>query len=217
MPIIAPSMLSADFMKLGSEIDMINESEADWFHLDVMDGIFVPNISYGMPIIAQMRKRAKKTFDVHLMVVEPQRYLEDFKKAGADSLTVHYETGYHIHRTLTSIRALGMKAGVAINPHTPVAMVQDIIHEIDLLLVMSINPGFGGQQFLPLTYNKIREARALINKAGSNTLIEIDGGVTFDNAAEIIAAGADVLVAGNTVFSHPDPVAAIKRLKQAGK
>ena len=210
-------MLSADFMKLGSEIDMINESEADWFHLDVMDGIFVPNISYGMPIIAQMRKRAKKTFDVHLMVVEPQRYLEDFKKAGADSLTVHYETGYHIHRTLTSIRALGMKAGVAINPHTPVAMVQDIIHEIDLLLVMSINPGFGGQQFLPLTYNKIREARALINKAGSNTLIEIDGGVTFDNAAEIIAAGADVLVAGNTVFSHPDPVAAIKRLKQAGK
>jgi len=217
MPIIAPSMLSADFMKLGSEIDMINESEADWFHLDVMDGIFVPNISYGMPIIAQMRKRAKKTFDVHLMVVEPQRYLEDFKKAGADSLTVHYETGYHIHRTLTSIRALGMKAGLAINPHTPVAMVQDIIHEIDLLLVMSINPGFGGQQFLPLTYNKIREARALINKAGSNTLIEIDGGVTFDNAAEIIAAGADVLVAGNTVFSHPDPVAAIKRLKQAGK
>jgi len=210
-------MLSADFMKLGSEIDMINESEADWFHLDVMDGIFVPNISYGMPIIAQMRKRAKKTFDVHLMVVEPQRYLEDFKKAGADSLTVHYETGYHIHRTLTSIRALGMKAGLAINPHTPVAMVQDIIHEIDLLLVMSINPGFGGQQFLPLTYNKIREARALINKAGSNTLIEIDGGVTFDNAAEIIAAGADVLVAGNTVFSHPDPVAAIKRLKQAGK
>jgi len=217
MPIIAPSMLSADFMKLGSEIDMINESEADWFHLDVMDGIFVPNISYGMPIIAQMRKRAKKTFDVHLMVVEPQRYLEDFKKAGADSLTVHYETGYHIHRTLTSIRALGMKAGLAINPHTPVAMVQDIIHEIDLLLVMSINPGFGGQQFLPLTYNKIREARALINKAGSNTLIEIDGGVTFDNAAEIIAAGADVLVAGNTVFSHPDPIAAIKRLKQAGK
>ena len=210
-------MLSADFMKLGSEIDMINESEADWFHLDVMDGIFVPNISYGMPIIAQMRKRAKKTFDVHLMVVEPQRYLEDFKKAGADSLTVHYETGYHIHRTLTSIRALGMKAGLAINPHTPVAMVQDIIHEIDLLLVMSINPGFGGQQFLPLTYNKIREARALINKAGSNTLIEIDGGVTFDNAAEIIAAGADVLVAGNTVFSHPDPIAAIKRLKQAGK
>ena len=214
-PIIAPSMLSADFLKLGAEIDMINESEADWFHLDVMDGLFVPNISYGMPIIAQMKKQAKKTFDVHLMVVEPQRYLEDFKKAGADSLTIHYETGYHIHRTLTSIRALGMKAGLAINPHTPVEMVQDIIHEIDLLLVMSINPGFGGQQFLPLTYHKIRQAKELIIKAGSDTLIEIDGGVTLENAAEIIAAGADVLVAGNTVFSSPDPKETIKRLKLA--
>src|SRR3954471_22501844 len=170
-PIIAPSMLSADFLKLGDEIDMINQSEADWFHLDVMDGRFVPNISYGMPIISQMKKRAKKTFDVHLMVVEPQRYLEDFKKAGSDYLTVHYETGYHLHRTLTSIRALGMKAGLSINPHTPVAMVQDIIGEIDLLLVMSINPGFGGQKFLPLTYNKIRQAKEMINKAGSNTLI----------------------------------------------
>jgi len=210
-------MLSADFLKLGAEIDMINESEADWFHLDVMDGIFVPNISYGMPIIAQMKKTAKKTFDVHLMVVEPQRYLEDFKKAGADSLTVHYETGYHIHRTLTSIRALGMKAGLAINPHTPVEMVQDIIQEIDVLLVMSINPGFGGQKFLPLTYNKIRQAKELITRSGANTLIEIDGGVTLENAADIIAAGADVLVAGNTVFSAADPKDMIKRLKQAGK
>ena len=217
MPIIAPSMLSADFLNLGAEIDMINESEADWFHLDVMDGKFVPNISYGMPIIAQMKKRAKKTFDVHLMVVEPERYLEDFKKAGADYLTVHYETGYHLHRTLTSIRALGMKAGLSINPHTPVEMVQDIIHEIDLLLVMSINPGFGGQKFLPLTYNKIRQAKELINKAGSNTLIEIDGGVTLDNAGDIIAAGADVLVAGNTVFAAADPKEMIKKLKQAGK
>jgi ribulose-phosphate 3-epimerase len=169
MPIIAPSMLSADFLKLGEEIDMINNSEADWFHLDVMDGHFVPNISYGMPIIAQMKKRAKKTFDVHLMITEPQRYLEEFKNAGADYLTVHYETGYHLHRTLTSIRALGMKAGLAINPHTPVEMVQDIINEIDLLLVMSINPGFGGQKFLPLTYNKIRQAKELINRAGSGT------------------------------------------------
>ncbi len=210
-------MLSADFLNLGRDIDMINDSEADWFHLDVMDGKFVPNISYGMPIIAQMKKRAKKTFDVHLMVVEPERYLEDFKKAGADYLTVHYETGYHLHRTLTSIRALGMKAGLSINPHTPVSMVQDIIHEIDLLLVMSINPGFGGQKFLPLTYNKIRQAKEMITKAGSNTLIEIDGGVTLENAGDIIAAGADVLVAGNTVFSAPDPVDMIKRLKQIGK
>ncbi len=217
MPIIAPSMLSADFLKLGEEIDMINESEADWFHLDVMDGRFVPNISYGMPIIAQMKKRAKKTFDVHLMVEDPERYLEDFKKAGADYLTVHYETGYHLHRTLTSIRALGMKAGLSINPHTPVEMVQDIIHEIDLLLVMSINPGFGGQKFLPLTYNKLHKAKELIKQAGASTLIEIDGGVTLENAADIVAAGADVLVAGNTVFSAPDPKDMIKRLKQAGK
>lgn len=217
MPLIAPSMLSADFLKLGAEIDMINSSEADWFHLDVMDGLFVPNISYGMPIIAQMKKRTTKICDVHLMVVEPQRYLEDFKKAGADYLTVHYETGYHLHRTLTSIRALGMKAGLAINPHTPVAMVRDIIHEVDLLLVMSINPGFGGQQFLPLTYSKIKEARALIDAAGSNTLIEIDGGVTLENAASIIEAGADVLVAGNTVFASADPADTIRQLKHTGK
>jgi ribulose-phosphate 3-epimerase len=210
-------MLSADFLKLGAEIEMIDKSEADWFHLDVMDGMFVPNISYGMPIISQMRKQSKKVFDVHLMVVEPQRYLEDFKNAGADYLTVHYETGYHLHRTLTSIRALGMKAGLAINPHTPVAMVADIIHEIDLLLVMSINPGFGGQKFLPLTYNKIREAKQLISNAGASTLIEIDGGVTLENAADIIAAGADVLVAGNTVFASPDPQETIKKLKQVGK
>ncbi len=217
MPIIAPSMLSADFLNLGADIDMINESEADWFHLDVMDGRFVPNISYGMPIIAQMKKRATKTFDVHLMVVDPERYLEDFKKAGADYLTVHFETGYHLHRTLTSIRALGMKSGLAINPHTPVEMVRDIIHDIDLLLVMSINPGFGGQKFLPLTYRKIREAKAMISEAGASTLIEIDGGVTLENAGDIITAGADVLVAGNTVFASPDPKEMIKRLKAIGK
>jgi ribulose-phosphate 3-epimerase len=210
-------MLSADFLKLGEEIAMINNSEADWYHLDVMDGKFVPNISYGMPIIAQMKKAATKTFDVHLMIEQPERYLEDFKKAGADYLTVHYETGYHLHRTLTSIRALGMKAGVSINPHTPVEMVKDIIHEIDLLLVMSINPGFGGQKFLPLTYEKIRKAKAMITEAGSNTLIEIDGGVTLENAADIVAAGADVLVAGNTVFASANPAETIKRLKQVGK
>lgn len=217
MPLIAPSMLSADFLNLGRDIEMVNNSEADWFHLDVMDGRFVPNISYGMPIIAQMKKLGKKTFDVHLMIEEPERYLEDFKKAGADYLTVHYETGYHIHRTLTSIKALGMKSGLSINPHTPVSMVQDIIGEIDLLLIMSINPGFGGQKFLPLTYKKIREARDLINTAKASTLIEIDGGVTLENAADIVAAGADVLVAGNTVFSAPNPAAMIKKLKEAIK
>jgi len=210
-------MLSADFLNLGRDIEMVNNSEADWFHLDVMDGRFVPNISYGMPIIAQMKKLGKKTFDVHLMIEDPERYLEDFKKAGADYLTVHYETGYHIHRTLTSIKALGMKAGLSINPHTPVSMVQDIIGEIDLLLIMSINPGFGGQKFLPLTYKKIREAKDLINTAKAGTLIEIDGGVTLENAADIVAAGADVLVAGNTVFSAPDPAAMIKKLKEAIK
>jgi ribulose-phosphate 3-epimerase len=209
-------MLSADFLKLGAEIEMINNSEADWFHLDVMDGQFVPNISYGMPIIAQMKKVATKTFDVHLMIEHPERYLEDFKKAGADYLTVHYETGYHLHRTLTSIRALGMKAGLSINPHTPVDMVADIIHEIDLLLVMSINPGFGGQKFLPLTYNKIRRAKEMITAAGANTLIEIDGGVTLENAGDILAAGADVLVAGNTVFAAANPSAMIAQLKRAG-
>jgi ribulose-phosphate 3-epimerase len=210
-------MLSADFLKLGAEIEMINNSEADWFHLDVMDGQFVPNISYGMPIIAQMKKVATKTFDVHLMIEHPERYLEDFKKAGADYLTVHYETGYHLHRTLTSIRTLGMKAGLSINPHTPVDMVADIIHEIDLLLVMSINPGFGGQKFLPLTYNKIRRAKEIITAAGANTLIEIDGGVTLENAGDILAAGADVLVAGNTVFAAANPTAMIAQLKRAGK
>jgi ribulose-phosphate 3-epimerase len=217
MAIIAPSMLSANFLKLEQEIEMVNNSEADWFHLDVMDGRFVPNISYGMPIIAQMKKAAKKTFDVHLMIEEPERYLEDFKKAGADYLTVHYETGYHLHRTLTSIKALGMKAGLSINPHTPVEMVQDIIGEIDLLLVMSINPGFGGQKFLPLTYKKIREAKELITNAGTGTLIEIDGGVTLENAASILEAGADVLVAGNTVFGSANPTETIAKLKAIGK
>jgi ribulose-phosphate 3-epimerase len=217
MPIIAPSILSANFLHLEKDIEMVNNSEADWFHLDVMDGRFVPNISYGMPIISTMKKVAKKPFDVHLMIVEPEKYFEDFAKAGADILTVHYEVSYHLHRSLTAIKKLGMKAGVSINPQTPVDMLQDVIEEIDLLLIMSINPGFGGQQFLPLTYEKIRKAKQLIQSRSANTLIEIDGGVTLENAGDIIAAGADVLVAGNTVFSSANPTETIKKLKQSGK
>lgn len=217
MPIIAPSMLSADFLNLGRDIEMVNNSEADWFHLDVMDGRFVPNISYGMPIIAQMKKLAKKTMDVHLMIVEPEKYFEDFKKAGADILTVHYEASTHLHRSLQAIKALGMKAGVSLNPHTPVSVLEDIITEIDLVLIMSVNPGFGGQKFIQQAVNKISKVKAMINEAGCNTLIEVDGGVTLDNTGMLIAAGADALVAGNTVFSSADPADTIKKLKQAGK
>lgn len=217
MAIIAPSILSADFLHLGRDIEMINNSEADWFHLDVMDGRFVPNISYGMPVIAQMKKVARKPFDVHLMIVEPEKYFEDFAKAGADILTIHYEVSWHLHRSLTAIKKLGMKAGVSINPHTPVDMLQDIIEEIDLLLIMSINPGFGGQKFLPLTYEKIRKAKEMIEGKNAQTLIEIDGGVTLENAGAILEAGADVLVAGNTVFSAANPSETIGQLKAIGK
>lgn len=217
MPIIAPSMLSADFLNLGRDIEMVNNSEADWFHLDVMDGRFVPNISYGMSIISQMKKMAKKTMDVHLMIVEPEKYFEEFKKAGADILTVHYEASTHLHRSLQAIKALGMKAGVSLNPHTPVHLLEDVIHEIDLVLIMSVNPGFGGQKFIQQAVEKIKKAKAMINAAGSNTLIEVDGGVTLENAGTLVAAGADALVAGNTVFASADPADTIKKLKQAGK
>lgn len=217
MPIIAPSMLSADFLNLGRDIEMVNNSEADWFHLDVMDGRFVPNISYGMPIIAQMKKMATKTMDVHLMIVEPEKYFEDFKKAGADILTVHYEASTHLHRSLQAIKALGMKAGVSLNPHTPVHLLEDIIADIDLVLIMSVNPGFGGQKFIQQALTKISKLKAMITASGSNALIEVDGGVTLDNAPALVAAGADALVAGNTVFSSPDPTDTIKKLKQAGK
>jgi len=217
MPIIAPSVLSANFLNLERDIEMINNSEADWFHLDVMDGRFVPNISFGLPVISAMKKSAKKTFDVHLMIVEPEKYFEEFAKAGADILSVHYEASTHLHRSLQAIKALGMKAGVAINPHTPVHLLTDVIGDIDLVCMMSVNPGFGGQKFIPKTLDKIRALKTIINDAKASTLIEIDGGVTLDNAAEIVEAGADVLVAGNTVFSSSDPAATIKKLKQAAK
>lgn len=213
MAIIAPSILSADFLNLERDIEMINNSDADWFHLDVMDGRFVPNITFGMPVIAAMKKKAKKIFDVHLMIVEPEKYLEAFAKAGADVLTVHYEVSPNLHRTLQAIRGLGMKAGVAVNPHTPICMLADILQDTDVVNLMSVNPGFGGQQYIEHTHIKIRELKHLINKGQAKTLIEIDGGVTMENAPAIIRSGADVLVAGNTVFSAEDPAAMIKKLK----
>ena len=217
MPLIPPSILPANFLHLDNHIEMINDSEADWFHLDVMDGRFVPNISFGLPVIAAMKKKAKKTFDVHLMIVEPEKYFEEFAKAGADVLTVHYEASTHLHRSLQAIKNLGMKAGVALNPHTPVHVLHDVINDIDLVCMMSVNPGFGGQKFIGRTFDKIVALKSMITESGSTTLIEIDGGVTLDNATELITAGADVLVAGNTVFSSSDPVDTISRLKQVGK
>lgn len=213
MPLIAPSMLSANFLKLADEIEMINQSEADWFHLDVMDGRFVPNITFGMPIIAQMSKAACKPFDVHLMIVEPEKYIDAFAQAGADVLTIHYEASTHLHRSLQAIRTAGMKAGVSLNPHTPVSVLEDILDMADLVLIMSVNPGFGGQKFIPRALDKIKQLKSMITAQGANTLIEIDGGVTLENAGTIVAAGADVLVAGNTVFSAPDPAEMIARLK----
>lgn len=217
MPLIAPSILSANFLSLKDDIEMINNSEADWFHIDVMDGRYVPNISFGMPVIKTMKKMGKKTFDVHLMIVEPEKYFEAFKDAGADILTIHYEASTHLHRSLQAIKALGMKAGVALNPHTHVSVLENIIQDIDLVLIMSVNPGFGGQKFIPQALDKIRKLKGMINEAGSDTLIEVDGGVTLDNAGELVAAGVDVLVAGNTVFSSDDPADTIKKLKAVGK
>lgn len=213
MTIIAPSLLASDFLRLGEESKMLNESEADWFHLDVMDGRFVPNISFGLPVIAAIRKATTKVCDVHLMIEEPERYAEDFKKAGADILSVHLEACRHLHRNLQQIRSLGMKAGVALNPHSPVEAIYDMLDEIDLVCIMSVNPGFGGQKFIPQTIQKIKNLRERIDSSKLSTLIEIDGGVTLDNAKAIVDAGAHVLVAGNTVFSSPDPKATIKALK----
>lgn len=213
MPIIAPSFLASNFLNLGAEAQMVNESEADYFHLDVMDGRFVPNISFGLPVIQQLRKASSKIFDVHLMILEPEKYAEDFRKAGADILTVHIEACVHLHRNIQQIKSLGMKAGVAINPHTPVSLLNDILQDIDLVCMMSVNPGFGGQKFIPYTIERIRELRALIDQRKLDVQIEIDGGVTLDNAASIVEAGADVLVAGNTVFQSADPKETIRRLR----
>ncbi|MBE7171754.1 MAG: ribulose-phosphate 3-epimerase [Williamsia sp.] len=213
MPLVAPSLLASNFLRLQEECTMLNESEADWFHLDVMDGRFVPNISYGLPVIEQLRPTTRKLFDVHLMIEEPERYAEAFKKAGADSLTIHYEACRHLHRNIQQIKELGMLAGVALNPHTPVALLNDIIADIDMVLIMSVNPGFGGQKFIPHSLNKIRTLRGRIEERGLSVRIEVDGGITVENAAAIVEAGADVLVAGSTVFKSPDPKETIRQLK----
>jgi ribulose-phosphate 3-epimerase len=215
--IIAPSILAADFANIQQEVGMINESEADWIHVDVMDGVFVPNISFGMPVIKAIKKHAKKPLDVHLMIVQPERYVEVFREIGADILTVHIEASTHLHRTIQQIKAIGMKAGVAINPHTPVSLLQDIIADIDLVCMMSVNPGFGGQKFIEHTYKKVSELKQLISATNSKALIEIDGGVNQDNAKPLIQAGAGVLVAGNFVFSAPNPKEVIQRLKSISK
>lgn len=213
MAIIAPSLLAANFINLEAECKMLNESEADWFHLDVMDGRFVPNISFGPMIIDFIRKTTKKVCDVHLMIQHPEQLTQEFKNAGADNLTVHIEACHHLHRNIEQIKSLGMKAGVAINPHTPVADLADVLHEIDLVCLMSVNPGFGGQKFIPHTLEKIKQLRKMIDEKGLKVDIEIDGGVTLDNAASIVAAGATVLVAGNTVFKSADPKLTISQLK----
>lgn len=213
MPLIAPSILAADFANLQADVTMINESTADWIHVDVMDGVFVPNISFGMPVIKAIKKHAQKPLDVHLMIVQPERYLETFKEAGADVLTVHLEASTHLHRTIQQIKALNMKAGVAINPHTPVSLLKDIAADIDLVCLMSVNPGFGGQKFIENTYAKTAELAALLKTTKSSAKIEIDGGVNLDNAAKLLAAGAEVLVAGNFVFTAANPKDVVQRLK----
>ena len=211
---IAPSVLAADFANLQRDVEMINNSEADWFHIDIMDGVFVPNISFGMPVLRDIAKHATKTIDVHLMIVDPDRYIKTFADLGSNILTVHYEACTHLHRTLQAIKAEGMKAGVALNPHTNVSLLEDVIKDIDLVCIMSVNPGFGGQSFIENTYNKVKQLREIIAKNNADTIIEIDGGVTSKNAKQLIDAGADVLVAGSFVFKSENPTQTIKELKE---
>ena len=211
--LIAPSVLAADFANLQRDVEMINSSDADWFHIDIMDGVFVPNISFGMPVLRDIAKHATKTIDVHLMIVDPDRYISTFKNLGADILTVHYEACTHLHRTLQAIKAEGMKAGVALNPHTSISLLEDTIQDIDLVCLMSVNPGFGGQSFIENTYDKVIALKELITRKGANTIIEIDGGVTNKNAKKLADAGADVLVAGSYVFKSENPTKTITNLK----
>lgn len=211
--ILAPSILAADFANLQRDVQMINQSQADWFHIDIMDGVFVPNISYGMPVLEAINKYANKPLDVHLMIIDPDRYIEVFKKLGSDILTVHYEACKHLHRTIQAIKNQEMKAGVALNPHTPVSVLEDIIADVDLVLIMSVNPGFGGQSFIENTYKKVRQAKELIYKNHSTALIEVDGGVSSQNAHQLIEAGADVLVAGSFVFRSENPTQTIQEMK----
>lgn len=210
---LAPSLLSADFGNLARDIDIINSSRADWLHIDIMDGVFVPNISFGFPVLEYVKKLSQKPLDVHLMIVEPNKFIEKCKNIGAMMMNVHYEACTHLHRTITAIRQAGMKAGVTLNPHTPVELLEDIVNEVDLVLIMSVNPGFGGQKFIENTYSKVARLRSMIERKGSKALIEVDGGVNLDNAANIYRAGADVLVAGNAVFKAPDISAAIEAFK----